>query len=100
MAVLVEVEFSGVTAQQYDTVDQRVGARAEQPPEGLLFHTAIITDTGLRVVDLWESTEACEAFIANRLRPVIREVGYPEPSSGPKFSNVHYHFERRQPIGA
>ncbi|MYS91941.1 MULTISPECIES: hypothetical protein [Streptomyces] len=100
MAVLVEVEFSGVTAQQYDTVDQRVGARAERPPEGLLFHTAIITDTGLRVVDLWESTEACEAFIANRLQPVIREVGYPEPSSEPKFSNVHYHFERRQQVDA
>ncbi|MER5216602.1 hypothetical protein ABT063_40245 [Streptomyces sp. NPDC002838] len=99
MAVLMEIEFPGVTAQQYDTVDRRVGARADQPPEGLLFHTAIITDAGLRVIDLWESTEAFDAFFS-RLQPVVEEVGYPEPSAPPKFSDVHYHYERRQPVGA
>jgi hypothetical protein len=100
MAVLMEIDFPGVTAQQYDTVDRRVGARADQPPEGLLFHTAIITDAGLRVIDLWESIDACNAFFTRRLQPVIKEQGFPEPSAPPKFSDVHHHYERRQPVGA
>lgn len=55
MAVLMELAFPGVTAELYDTVDQRVGTRSAEPPAGLLFHTAIVSDAGLHVIDLWES---------------------------------------------
>ncbi|WP_217624385.1 hypothetical protein [Streptomyces sp. TRM64462] len=89
---MMEIEFPGVTAQQYDTVDRSAGARADQPPEGLLSHTAIITDAGLRVIDVWESTEACDAFFTQRLQPALEEHGYHEPSAAPTFSNVHYHY--------
>ncbi|WP_156727951.1 hypothetical protein [Streptomyces apocyni] len=98
MAVLMEIEFPGVTTQQYDDVDRRVGARSGQPPEGLLFHTAMVTETGLRVIDLWESTDAFQDFFA-RLQPVVKELGYSEPSAPPKFTEVHYHFERPQSVG-
>lgn len=100
MAVLAEIEFPGVTAQQYDTADRRAGTRADRPIEGLLSHTAIITDEGLRVVDLWESAEACNAFFTQQLQPILNEQGFPEPSAPPKFSNVYYHYERREPVGA
>ncbi|MFV0136144.1 hypothetical protein ACLGIH_23560 [Streptomyces sp. HMX87] len=89
-----------MTAEQYDAVDRRVGARSDQSPDGLLYHTAIITEAGLRVIDLWESAEACHDFFTRRLGPAIEEHGYPEPSGPPKFSPVHYHYERRQPVGA
>lgn len=99
MAVLMEIEFPGVTTQEYDAVDRRVGARSGQPPEGLLFHTAIVTETGLRVIDLWESTDAFRDFFT-RLQPVVKEEGYPEPSAPPKITDVHYHFERPQPVSS
>ena len=91
MAVLMEIEFPGVTAAQYDSVDKAAGTRAAQPPAGLLFHTAIISGAGLRVVDLWESSGAFEAFL-ERLVPVIREAGLPDPPP-PKLTEVHYHYE-------
>lgn len=94
MAVLIEAEFPGVTAQQYDAVDQRAGTRSGQPVAGLVCHSAMITDTGLRVVDVWESTEAFQAYFTQRLQPVLKEQGFPEPSAPPGFSRVHYHYQR------
>ena len=90
MAVLIELEFSGVSARQYDTVDRKVGSRSSKLPEGLLFHSATITDAGLRVVDLWESPEAFERFF-ERAQPVIKEVGITgRPDM--KTTEVHNHF--------
>ena len=94
MAVLIEAEFPGVTAQQYDAVDQRAGTRSGQPVEGLLCHSAMVTDTGLRVVDVWESPEAFQAYFVRRLEPLLKEQGFPEPSTPPRFSSVHYHYQR------
>ncbi|MGP3980939.1 hypothetical protein [Streptomyces sp. KR80] len=45
-------------------------------------------------------SEAWNAFFTNRIQPVLKERGFPEPSTQPKISNVHYHDERRQPVGA
>jgi hypothetical protein len=92
MAVLIEAEFPGVTAQQYDAVDQRAGTRSGRPVEGLLCHNAVVTDEGLRVIDVWESPEAFQAYFTQRLQPILAEQDFPDPSSPPRFSNVHHHY--------
>lgn len=92
MAVLLmEPEYPGVTAEQYDTVDRRVGSRSPRVVAGLLSHCAIITDAGLRVVDLWQSEESMEAFLA-RLVPVTRQLGLPDFPATPRVTETYHHY--------
>ncbi|RAG86460.1 hypothetical protein DN069_06520 [Streptacidiphilus pinicola] len=94
MAILMEIDFPGVTAEQYDQADKRAGTRAAQAPDGLLFHSAIVTGAGLHVVDLWESREKLDAFMG-RMMPVTKELGFADPKAPPEVTEVHHHFERR-----
>jgi hypothetical protein len=52
----------------------RLETRTDWPVEGLLVHIAGEGPNGFRVVDVWESEEACRAF-GDRLMPVLQEVG-------------------------
>ena len=74
MAVAMFMEWSGVTAEQYDETRRRVGWE-ENVPDGALFHIATFDDAGAHVVDLWERPEDFERFAQDRLMPVIRELG-------------------------
>lgn len=94
MALLMEIDFPGVTAEQYDEVDKRAGTRAPQPPDGLLFHSAVVTGAGLHLVDLWETRAKFDAFM-ERLMPIATEAGFPDPKAPPELTEVHHHFERR-----
>ena len=45
------------------------------PPAGLIVHTGgPVGDGELRVIDIWESTDAFETFVAERLAPTIAQV--------------------------
>jgi heme-degrading monooxygenase HmoA len=59
--------------EMYDEVNRRAGV-VENPPEGLIVHTASRTDEGMLIVDVWESQEAFDRFAEERLNPVIREL--------------------------
>ncbi|WP_431042436.1 hypothetical protein ACQUSR_11300 [Streptomyces sp. P1-3] len=91
MAVLMEIEYPGVTAEQYDDLTGLIGTRSGQRIAGLLSHAAIVTDEGLRVVDVWESPEAMEAFLP-KLRPAQESLGFPPPTAPPRLSPVHAFF--------
>jgi hypothetical protein len=47
----------------------------QNPADGGLFHVASLTPDGLRVVDLWESAEAFDAFSAERMVPAVQNAG-------------------------
>jgi hypothetical protein len=47
---------------------------ADWPVEGLLMHVAGQSPQGFRVVDVWESEEACQRF-GEILQPILQEVG-------------------------
>ena len=55
----------------------RMETPADWPVEGLLVHIAGEGPNGFRVVDVWESEEACRAF-GDRLMPVLQEIGITE----------------------
>lgn len=57
MSVLFEVEFSGLTGAQLDAADPN-----PKVPPGLILHTVLPTESGVRILDLWESREAADAF--------------------------------------
>jgi hypothetical protein len=58
----------GVGAQQYDAVIEKMGF-ANEPPEGLIFHSAGELEGRFQVFNVWESREHSERFTRERLRP-------------------------------
>jgi len=49
---------------------------AENPPAGLLLHTAGELENGrVRIVDVWESEQAMLDFSRERLRPALEAAG-------------------------
>ncbi len=62
------------TQEQYDAVVEQLNL-AESLPEGWIFHAAGPTeDGGWRVVEVWESQEAADAFF-QELGPVLQNAG-------------------------
>ena len=89
MAIGVELEFNGATLDQYDAVVQKMGFTPGGPGgPGGISHCCTKTDTGFRVIDVWESQEAFEHFAQEKIGPITADVGFPGP---PKvtFFDVH-----------
>ena len=74
MAIGYIFNHPGGTQQQYDTALEQLNL-AESPPEGLIFHAAGPTEDGWRVVEVWESQEAADAYFQGRLGQVLQNVG-------------------------
>jgi hypothetical protein len=51
---------------------------SDWPVEGILVHAAGQGPDGFRVVDVWESEEACKQF-GEVLAPILEEVGITDP---------------------
>ena len=68
MAVGLRLKFEGGTQEQYDAVHSHMKVD-QNPPPGLIFHSAGPIDAGWGVIDVWESRQAFDAFIGGRLQP-------------------------------
>ena len=66
MAVVMFMEWDGVTIEQYEAARKLVNWEGDNPAGGM-FHVAAVTDAGLRVTDLWQSAEAFQTFVEKRL---------------------------------
>ena len=85
MAVILVHQGPSLTQERYDqVVEQLTGGKgrlqspSDWPSEGLLVHTAGQSPEGFRVVDVWESEEACQRF-GEVLGPILNEVGITDP---------------------
>jgi hypothetical protein len=59
----------------YESVATRLGL-AQNPPAGLVMHTAGELDSGqVRIVDIWESERAMRSFSRKRLWPALEAAG-------------------------
>ena len=89
MAIAVQQDFPGGTLAQYDQVVQKKGFHPGGPgAPGGLFHWVTKTDSGIRVVDVWESRDQFEKFAAAKIGPLTAQAGITQP---PKvtFFEVH-----------
>ena len=83
MAVILVHEGPTFTQERYEDAIQRLSGKsqmetaADWPVEGMLVHIAGQAENGFRVVDVWESEEAVQAF-GERLAPILKEVGIEE----------------------
>jgi hypothetical protein len=73
MAVGLVIDLDGMTAERYDRLNAEINFPAE-PPDGLISHVAAPTAEGFRVVDVWESVDALDRFVEERLGPAMGRV--------------------------
>lgn len=74
MAIAMLMRWAGVTPEQYDRAKEIVGWERDPAPGGR-FHVAGFDEHGLHCADVWESAEAFQTFVAERLMPGVRQVG-------------------------
>ena len=77
-----EFEIGDRSTRNYDFVAEKIG---DGPFDGLIVHTAGFDDQAgvFRILDVWETREQAERFIAEKLQPLI-DLGpdaFPNPSA-------------------
>jgi len=84
MPVILVHQGPTLTRERYEKVIRsltggkgRMETPADWPVEGLLVHAAGEGEHGFRVVDVWESEDACRRF-GDRLMPALHEAGIKE----------------------
>ena len=77
IAVIQEFPIEGDdrTTTNYDRVQDALGAR-DNPPAGGLVHTAGFDEDArvFRIFDVWESEQAWNAFMHDRLLPIVQPM--------------------------
>ena len=89
MAILVNFSPTAMSVEKYDELMRRLNAAGQGSPQGRLSHVAFGDPAGLRVIDIWDSPQALEAFGAI-LMPMLGELGVtvPPPDIGPVHNQV------------
>jgi hypothetical protein len=90
MAVGIRQKFSGGTQANYDAAHAIMEVDTD-PPAGMLVHSAGPVDGGWGIIDFWESREAFDSFVRDRLMPRLQTLGdqrFPNPPDVKQFE-VH-----------
>jgi quinol monooxygenase YgiN len=62
--------------EAYETVtEQMFGTKRAPAVDGCMIHTMGEGPNGFRVVDVWESQEAFDSFMNDKLMPAMQEAG-------------------------
>lgn len=71
MAIGIIFEAAGVTQAQYEQARDQA-APGNQPPPGMLYHAAGPIEGGFCVVEVWESQEAAQRFLDEKLGQALQ----------------------------
>ena len=75
MAICQIVENPDQSQEQAEQVLAHVRSTGPVPPEGARLMLAGPANLGYRVISVWDSDEARERFLAERLAPAYKEAG-------------------------
>ena len=73
MTIGIIMEFDGFKPENYDAVSRRINW-PEKWPDGLTFHVAGPTNGGMRLVEIWDSRDQFDRWMAETIQPAIQEV--------------------------
>ena len=86
MALALLFTPSSMTAEQYDEVIRQLETAGAGTPAGRRYNVCFGTGERLRVLDVWDSQEAFNAF-GQTLMPILQQVGI-DPGQ-PEIAEVH-----------
>jgi quinol monooxygenase YgiN len=82
MAIAVIVEIPSKEA--YETLTETMfGTKRAPAVDGCMIHTMGKGPNGFRVVDIWESQEAFDSFMNDKLMPAMQEAGMGDMTATP-----------------
>ena len=87
MSIVIRFNPTNVTREKYDESIRRLQDAGTWPPDGLDYHVAFGSEGNLRVSEIWDSREQCQAF-GERLMPILSDIGI-EFSGEPEIIEVH-----------
>lgn len=87
--ITIVFEVNGMTAAQYEQINEHAGITQSSLPNGLVFHQACQTESGWLVTDVWESLESFQAF-GEKLMPALQAAGV---SGHPRIYPTHNIFK-------
>jgi len=70
-------EVPGATLEQYDKVNEQLGP---EKPDGVHAHIAGQAEGGIRVIEVWDSTDAIDRYMQSGLGEALEQAGIPEPT--------------------
>jgi hypothetical protein len=73
MAIVHISRGGSMTRDTYQQIAAKMGTE-QDPPAGLIVHTAGEVDGAWQVIDIWETHEARERFEQDRLMPAIESL--------------------------
>jgi hypothetical protein len=98
MAELLILEFDGVGRKEYEAVNEALGLDADTGegdwPEGLLVHGGGGKPGGWVVFEVWESRDAQERFMNDRLGRALAEGGVNGPPARVQWLEQTSHHTR------
>jgi hypothetical protein len=88
--MIVTTDFpEGIGTDTYDGVNAEMDL-GNDPPPGLIFHSAGEVDGKWTITDTWESLEDFERFREERLFPAIQKVSGMDPAAGPQPTRTEH----------
>src|SRR5688572_13136323 len=79
MAIVVTGDIPGGNPQMDEGMLQQLGL-STSPPPGALARMSGPVEGGWRVMSVWQSQEAWDAFRRDRLEPMLQQMGQPAPA--------------------
>jgi hypothetical protein len=75
MAVVVmTMNVTGLSHREFRAILDEMGVE-ERPEGGIYQHISHPTETGFRIIEVWESQRGFEEFAERRLKPAITKLG-------------------------
>lgn len=94
MAIGLLLDIEGMDMKMYDDLNAEANFPVEAP-QGLISHVAGPIDSGMRVLDVWESREDFDRFVDERLGPALGRIdAHPIELSVPQVFDIHDEFHR------
>jgi hypothetical protein len=76
----VTMDIDGLTLDEYKAVAIALGPEARSAA-GILLHIATQTDSGYRIVEIWDTEDGFQAFVEKYFGPVMGRLGiYKQPT--------------------
>jgi hypothetical protein len=72
--VVMTMNVTGLTHKEFRAILDEMGVEA-RPEAGIYQHISHPTETGFRIIEIWESQGGFEEFAERRLKPAIVKLG-------------------------
>jgi len=72
--VVMTMNVTGLTHKEFRAILDEMGVEA-RPEPGIYQHISHPTETGFRIIEIWESQKGFEEFAERRLKPAITKLG-------------------------